>query len=49
MIHETTASLRAGIEGILRVEKNGVEVIDEERFRRDLIDDLIFSAVFQRR
>ena len=45
MIHETVASLRAGFEGILRIEKDRVEVIDEGRFRRDLIDDLIYTAV----
>ncbi|MDQ5987120.1 MAG: fructose-bisphosphate aldolase, class II [Syntrophus sp. SKADARSKE-3] len=46
MIHETATSLKAGIEGVLRVDKSQVEVIDKERFRRDLIDDLIYTAVF---
>ena len=46
MIHETTASLEKAMTGILRVIKDGVDVLDEERLRRDAVDDLIYTAVF---
>jgi fructose/tagatose bisphosphate aldolase len=46
MIYETMASLAKGIDGVLRVMDDRVEILDETRFRADVIDDLIYTAVF---
>ncbi len=46
MIHETMASLKTGIDGILRVLPDRVEIIDEAAFHGRIIDDLIYTAVF---
>lgn len=46
MIHETIASLKRAIEGVLRVRPDRVDILDETAFRGSIIDDLIYTAVF---
>ncbi|MEO2083639.1 MAG: class II fructose-bisphosphate aldolase [Desulfurobacteriaceae bacterium] len=38
--------LNRAIEGVLEVEEKGVKVLDEMKLREELIDDLIYTAVF---
>ncbi len=38
--------LNRAIEGVLEVEEKGVKVLDERKLREELIDDLIYTAVF---
>ncbi|MEP7081627.1 MAG: class II fructose-bisphosphate aldolase [Chloroflexota bacterium] len=40
------ADLLARLEGAAVVRGDGVEVVDERRFREELLDDLVFDAVF---
>ncbi len=46
MICENMEQLRAAWQGILAVDEKGVQVLDESRLRNELIDTLIFTAVF---
>ena len=42
----TADDLRARLDGAVTVTETGVEVTDERRFRGELIDELVFEAVF---
>jgi len=44
--YESIDRLKKGFTGILEISGNSVRAIDEEKLRRTLVDDLIFSAVF---
>lgn len=46
MIYNNYNALKDGISGILAIEGGDVTVLDEETLRGDLIDDLIYTAVF---
>ncbi len=46
MIYENYNQLEKGCESILACEEGDVRVLDESRFRGELIDDLIHTAVF---
>lgn len=46
MICENIQQLRAAWQGILAVDGNNVKVLDEEKLRTELIDTLIYTAVF---
>ncbi|MBW2637824.1 MAG: aldolase, partial [Deltaproteobacteria bacterium] len=46
MIYNDYNALKDGISGTLAIEGVNVTVLDEETLRADLIDDLIFTAVF---
>ena len=45
-IHEDLHSLLARLDGIVRVEGDGVEVLDKNAVRTELIDDLAWTATF---
>jgi len=45
MVFTSVDALKKGISGILQVEKDSVRVLDEERLRASLIDDLVYTAV----
>ena len=45
-IYESIAQLKEGFEGILKISDGDVKVLDGEKLRDSLIDDLIFTAVF---
>jgi fructose/tagatose bisphosphate aldolase len=45
-IYESIAQLKEGLEGILKISDGDVKVLDGEKLRDSLIDDLIFTAVF---
>lgn len=45
-IHENMESLLAALDGIVRVEGDGVEVLDRDAVRTGLIDDLAWTATF---
>ncbi|MCK9230272.1 MAG: class II fructose-bisphosphate aldolase [Syntrophales bacterium] len=49
MIVSTIDDLKKITEGILRLEPDRVDVLDEQRLRKDLVDDLIYTAVFSPR
>jgi fructose/tagatose bisphosphate aldolase len=42
----TADDLRARLEGVATITPTGIEVADEGRFRGELIDELVFDAVF---
>jgi fructose-bisphosphate aldolase, class II len=42
----TVDDLRARLEGVATITASGIEVSDERRFRGQLIDELVFEAVF---
>lgn len=44
--HESTDQLKKALAGILTVSDGGVRVLDSEKLKIFLIDDLIFTAVF---
>jgi fructose/tagatose bisphosphate aldolase len=46
MIYNDYTTLKNGISGTLAIEGGDVRVLDEETLRGDLIDNLIFTAVF---
>lgn len=46
MIYENKDQLKKGCESILAVDGDDVQVLDEGRFQRKLIDDLIYTVVF---
>jgi|WetSurMetagenome_2_1015567.scaffolds.fasta_scaffold02876_4 fructose/tagatose bisphosphate aldolase len=46
MIYENEDQLKKGCESILAYDGRDVRVLNESRFRKELIDDLIFTAVF---
>ncbi|MDP2267669.1 MAG: class II fructose-bisphosphate aldolase [Deltaproteobacteria bacterium] len=46
MICENLEQLKAAGQGVLSIQGDKVEVLDEGRLRNDLIDTLIFTAVF---
>ncbi|MCX5834458.1 MAG: class II fructose-bisphosphate aldolase [Deltaproteobacteria bacterium] len=46
MVYTSVDSLKKGISGILQVDGNSVRVLNEEKLRTSLIDDLIYTAVF---
>ncbi len=46
MIHEDLTALRAGWEGILRVDGRDVQVLDADALRETLVDTLVWTAVF---
>ena len=46
MIYENEDQLKKGCEFILAYDGRDVRVLNEPRFRKELIDDLIFTAVF---
>jgi fructose/tagatose bisphosphate aldolase len=46
MIFENTTLLKQALAGIVAVEDGGVRVLDPNRLRGELIDDLIWTAVF---
>ncbi len=46
MIYDNVDQLKKEMEGVLKVEGNDVRVLDAEILRSRLIDDLIYSAVF---
>jgi len=41
-----SADLRTRLEGVALVRGAGVEIVDERRFREELLDGLVFDAVF---
>ena len=45
MVFTSVDALKKGISGILQVEKDSVRVLNEERLRASLIDDLVYTAV----
>ncbi|MDX9745936.1 MAG: class II fructose-bisphosphate aldolase [Syntrophales bacterium] len=45
-VYETIGQVREALSGILKIDGDRVEVIDEGKLRSRLIDELIFSAVF---
>ncbi|HEX7197518.1 MAG TPA: aldolase, partial [Candidatus Limnocylindria bacterium] len=46
-MHISTADdLRASLDGVATITDAGLEVSDERRFREELIDELVFEAVF---
>lgn len=46
LVYADVAALRADLDGIVRVDSNGVEVQDEEEVRTHLVDRLVWTAVF---
>ena len=46
MIYESITQLKEGLEGILKISDGDVKVLDGEKLRDSLIDDLIFTAAF---
>jgi len=46
MIYTNMEELKDGIRGVLEVQKEGVEILDKERLRGKIIDNLIYTAVF---
>ena len=42
----TADDLRARLEGVASITETGLEVLDERRLRDELIDELVFEAVF---
>ena len=46
MIYESVAQLKKGVDGILKVAGDNVQVLDEKKLRDALIDDLVYAAVF---
>jgi len=44
--YESIDQLKKGLSGILEISGNSVRAVDEEKLRRTLVDDLIYSAVF---
>jgi len=46
MMFQTSEQLKEGIEGVLQVMGNDVAVLNESRLRDELIDSLIYTAVF---
>lgn len=46
LAYTNIAALRADLDGIINVESDGVEVLDEDGLREPLIDRLVWSAVF---
>jgi fructose/tagatose bisphosphate aldolase len=46
MIYEDANRLKKAVEGVLAVDGKGVRILDENRLRSTLIDDLIRTAVF---
>ncbi len=46
MIYENMKQLNGSIDGILRIAGNDVLVLSEEKLRKSLVDDLVYSAVF---
>ncbi len=45
-IHETMDSLASSLEGVIRVEADAVEVLDEQAVRTDLIEQLAWTSAF---
>lgn len=45
MIYDNITALKKGIDNILKIEKANVQVLDEDRLKNTLIDDLIYTAV----
>jgi fructose/tagatose bisphosphate aldolase len=45
MVYISVDSLKRGISGILQVEGDNVRVLNEEKLRTSLIDDLVYTAV----
>lgn len=45
-IHDDVQGLMNQLDGVLRVTQSGVEILNAEAVRADLIDDLIWTAVF---
>ena len=45
-IHETVASLTQALDGVVRVEGDGVEVLDANAVRSDLIEQLAWTSAF---
>jgi hypothetical protein len=45
MIFSSVEQLRRAIEGIVKIEADGVRVLDEAKLRGSLIDHLVYSAV----
>ncbi len=46
MICESTDMLKKTVDGVLALDGNHVRILDEERLRRERIDDWIWTAVF---
>jgi len=46
MIYQNEDQLKKGCESILACKEGDVRILDESRFREELIDDLIYTAVF---
>ncbi|MCX5846459.1 MAG: class II fructose-bisphosphate aldolase [Deltaproteobacteria bacterium] len=45
-IYESIAQLKKGFDGVLKISDGDVKVLDAEKLRDSLIDDLIFTVVF---
>ena len=45
-IHETMDSLASSLEGVIRVEADAVEVLDEHAARTDFIEQLAWTSAF---
>ena len=46
-MHISTADdLRASLDGVATITDAGLQIGDERRFREELIDELVFEAVF---
>jgi len=45
-VYETAGQLKEAVAGILKIDQDRVQILDEERLRSSLIDDLIHTAVF---
>ncbi|MBA2288895.1 MAG: class II fructose-bisphosphate aldolase [Chloroflexia bacterium] len=46
LVYSDVGALRADLDGVIRVEANRVEVLDQEEVRGQLIDRLVWTAVF---
>ena len=42
----SAADLRSRLEGVAVIGADGVDLLDERRFREELLDELVFDAVF---
>ncbi len=46
LVYADIAAIRADLDGVLRVERDGVEVLNEPEVRQHLVDRLVWTAVF---
>ena len=46
VIYETAGQLKEATAGILKINRDHVEILDESKLRSSLIDDLVHTVVF---